>query len=59
MLPPIDIGIIYFMATLLLKNAALIATMNDADEELHDQSIFCENGIISQIGPLDTPSKYS
>ena len=54
MLPPIDIGIIYFMATLLLKNAALIATMNDADEELHDQSIFCENGIIRQIGPLDT-----
>ena len=42
------------MATLLLKNAALIATMNDADEELHDQSIFCENGIIRQIGPLDT-----
>ena len=42
------------MATLLLKNAALIATMNDANEELNNSSIYCENGIIKEIGPFNT-----
>lgn len=42
------------MATLLLKNAALIATMNDADKELNNSSIYCEDGIIKKIGPIDT-----
>ena len=42
------------MASLLLKNAALIATMNDANEELNNSSIYCEDGIIKEIGPLET-----
>jgi len=46
------------MPTLLLKNAAIIATMNDANEELNGQSIFCENGIIKKVGPLSAlPNK--
>ena len=40
------------MATLLLKNAAVIATMNDSDDELRGNSIYCEDGMIKQIGPL-------
>ena len=46
------------MPTLLLKNVAIIATMNDANEELNGQSIFCENGIIKKVGPLSAlPNK--
>ncbi len=41
------------MATLLLKNAAIIATMNDSNDELTGHSIFCEDGVIKQIGLPD------
>ena len=41
------------MATLLLKNAAIIATMNDSNDELKGHSIYCEDGVIKQIGLID------
>ena len=39
------------MATLLLKNAQIIVTMNDQDDELSDASIFIRDGVIEQVGP--------
>lgn len=38
------------MTTLLVKNAALIVTMDDTQRELKDAAIFCRNGFIEQIG---------
>lgn len=38
------------MATLLVKNAAIIVTMDKADRELKDAAIFCRDGFIEQIG---------
>ncbi len=44
------------MTTLLLKNAQIIATMNEQDDELVDASIFIRNGVIEQVGPaVDLP----
>jgi 8-oxoguanine deaminase len=39
------------MATLLVKNAHLIITMDGADQELKDSAIFCRDGFIEAIGP--------
>ena len=39
------------MSTLLIKNAAIIVTMDKADRELTDTAIFCRDGFIEQIGP--------
>ena len=39
------------MSTLLVKNAALIVTMDAQDRELRDAAIFCRDGFIEQIGP--------
>ena len=38
------------MATLLIKNATLIVTMDGDDRELKDAAIFCRDGFIEQIG---------
>ena len=38
------------MSTLLIKNASLVATMDKNENELKDVSIFCENGVIKEIG---------
>jgi len=38
------------MATLLVKNATLIVTMDGENRELKDSAIFCRNGFIEQIG---------
>ena len=39
------------MATLLLKDAMVIATMNDTDDELKDASVFIRDGVIEAVGP--------
>lgn len=39
------------MATLLVKNATIIVTMDKSDRELTDTAIFCRDGVIEQIGP--------
>lgn len=38
------------MATLLVKNATLIVTMDGENRELKDSAIFCRDGFIEQIG---------
>jgi cytosine/adenosine deaminase-related metal-dependent hydrolase len=38
------------MATLLVKNARLLATMDGARREIENGGLFCENGFIKQIG---------
>ncbi|MEM8859553.1 MAG: 8-oxoguanine deaminase [Chloroflexota bacterium] len=38
------------MTILLLKNAAVIATMNDTADEIKNGAIYVENNLISQIG---------
>ncbi len=42
------------MATLLIKRAQVIATMNDAEQELTDASIFIRDHVIEAVGPSDT-----
>jgi 8-oxoguanine deaminase len=42
------------MATLLIKRAHVVATMNDAQQELTDASIFIRNHLIEAVGPSDT-----
>jgi 8-oxoguanine deaminase len=39
------------MATLLVKNAALIVTMDAGLGDIPDGAIFCRDGVIQQIGP--------
>lgn len=39
------------MSTLLVKNAAIIVTMDKNDRELRGAAIFCRDGFIEQIGP--------
>lgn len=41
------------MTTLLVKNAAVIVTMDGKDRELSDTGIFCRDGFIEQIGGHD------
>ena len=40
------------MSKLLIKNASIIATMDDDRKELLNKSIYCENGEIIDIGDL-------
>ncbi len=42
------------MATLLIKRAQVVATMNDAEQELTDASIFIRDHVIEAVGPSDT-----
>ena len=42
------------MATLLIKRAQVVATMNDAQQELTDASIFIRDHLIEAVGPSDT-----
>ena len=39
------------MPTLLVKNAALVVTMDAALGDIPDGAIFCQDGVIRQIGP--------
>ena len=39
------------MATLLVKNAALVVTMDAGLGDVPDGAIFCRDGVIQQIGP--------
>ncbi len=39
------------MTTLLIRNATCIATMDDAQTELHGASVFIRNNLIEAIGP--------
>jgi len=41
------------MATLLIKRAQVVATMNDAQQELTDASIFIRDHVIEAVGPSD------
>ena len=40
------------MSKLLIKNASIIATMDDDKKELLNKSIYCEGGEIVDIGNL-------
>ena len=42
------------MATLLIKRAQVVATMNDAQQELTDASIFIRDSVIEAVGSSDT-----
>jgi 8-oxoguanine deaminase len=39
------------MATLLIKNAALLVTMNDAQQRIIDGGLYVEDSVIRQVGP--------
>jgi 8-oxoguanine deaminase len=39
------------MGSLLIKNATLVATMDDADTRLADGGLFVEDNVIRQVGP--------
>jgi 8-oxoguanine deaminase len=41
------------MATLLLKNAAVLATMDDAGTTIEGGGLYAEDGVIRQVGPSD------
>lgn len=41
------------MATLLIKNAQVVATMDDAQKEWADASIFIRDNLIESVGPAD------
>jgi cytosine/adenosine deaminase-related metal-dependent hydrolase len=41
------------MATLLIKNADLVATMNDADDRIPNGAVLIENDVIRAVGPSD------
>lgn len=41
------------MSTLLVKNARLLATMDDADTRLEGGGLYCEDQVITQVGPTD------
>ena len=41
------------MSNILIKNAKIIATMNDNQNEIVNQSIYCENGKIIEIGQCE------
>ena len=46
------------MPTLLVKNAALIVTMDAQEHELQDAAVFCRDGFIEQISAAaDLPSE--
>jgi cytosine/adenosine deaminase-related metal-dependent hydrolase len=39
------------MSTLLIRNATLLATMDNADTRIADGAVYVENNVIAQIGP--------
>jgi cytosine/adenosine deaminase-related metal-dependent hydrolase len=39
------------MPTLLIRNATLLATMDDADTRIADGALYVENNVIAQVGP--------
>ena len=41
------------ISNLLIKNAQIIATMDDDKKEISNKSIYCENGKIIDIGDLE------
>ena len=41
------------MSTLLVKNARLLVTMDDARREISDGGLYIENGFIKQVGKSD------
>ncbi|MGH7736467.1 MAG: 8-oxoguanine deaminase [Candidatus Tyrphobacter sp.] len=41
------------MATLLLRNAALLATFDDADSFIEGGAVFARDGVIEAVGPSD------
>ena len=41
------------MSSLLIKNASIIATMDDDRKEIVNQSIYCRDGEIVDIGDLE------
>lgn len=41
------------MASLLLRNAALLATFDDADRTIEGGSLFARDGVIETVGPSD------
>ena len=41
------------MATMLLKNAALLVTIDDAQRQFQNGGLFARNGVIDQVGPTD------
>lgn len=41
------------MTTLLVRNAAVIVTMDEERQEIADGGIFVEDGFITQVGPTD------
>ena len=46
------------MSNLLLKNASFVALMDDAGTEITNCSIYCENGIIKEVGKeINLPKK--
>jgi len=42
------------MSTLLVKNARLLATMDDDHRRIADGGLFCEDNVIRQVGPTAT-----
>lgn len=42
------------MATLLVKNAALLATMDDERRQIEDGGLFARDGVIEQVGATST-----
>ena len=44
------------MSNILIKNAKIIATMDDNKREIVNQSIYCENGKIVEIGECSNPN---
>ena len=45
------------MATMLVKNAAMLATMDDARREIAGGGLFIRDGVVEQVGPSkDLPS---
>lgn len=41
------------MATLLVRHAAILVTMDQARREIHDGGLFIRNGFIEQVAPTD------
>ncbi len=42
------------MTTLLLKNAALVVSMDDNDQQWHDGGVYVEDNVIRQVGASDS-----
>jgi 8-oxoguanine deaminase len=47
------------MSSLLLKNADLLATFDGQETEIAGGGLFCENGVIRQVGPTATLPQHA